>query len=287
MAMLYTPHGIAADAAVAKLLDKAWMALKQRKLLPSEALAHYVTGDYGRGEGWVVQEQEVWVPYDTPHLFVLLPDGFEEEAASLQDQVAEQLSEICQDVGYSLRLSSGTAAGLYQNPPLAFELAGSRRLAWSFGGFDPLESFKGLGAERLEPHGVTTILRLESPMRELAHWSGQDVLSLHQGIVRLAFIRCIEVISGLGDAALMKLGGYRSNLEARKQALLELSEKEQIHPQFANLYAAAIHLRIRQPQPTLPSWSDLRALIQEIMLWANYVAQTQFESQLKSQATSP
>lgn len=286
MAMLYTPHGDAADAAVSTLLDKAWEALRQRKLLPSEMLAHYVIGDYGRGEGWVVQEQEVWVPYDTPHLFILLPDGFEDEAATLQQQIAAQLNEICQDVGYSLRVSVSSAEGLYEHPPLAFEVAFSRRLSWCFGGFDPLESFKGIGAERLEPHGVSTILRLEAPMRELAHWSKQDILGLHQGIIRLAFIRCVEVISGLGDAALMKAGRYRSQLDARKQAILDLAESEQIHAQFASLYAAAISLRIHQPHPTLPAWHDLCALIQEIMLWGNYLAQTQFEAQLASQASS-
>ena len=276
MAMPYTPHGSDADSAVSALLSKAFAALKNRRLLPVESLAHYVIDDYGRGEGWVVQEETTWVPYDTPHLFVLMPEGFEDEAASIHAKIQAQLEEICQEAGYSLRIHVMTADSLLQDPPLAFALASSRHLEWSFGGFDPLSQFKGVGAETLAEHAVSAMLSLERPLQELDRMISQERWGIHQGIVRLAFIRAVEVISGLGDVSLMKLGRYRSHLADRKNNLLDLAEHEQIHPQFAGLYAAAIGLRLQQSHPRIPVWNDLRTLISEIMGWARYLAETQF-----------
>lgn len=281
----YTPHGQAADEAVHALIQRAFSVLTSRKLLPIEAIAHYVVGDYGRGEGWVAHEGEAWLPYDTPHLLILLPEDFEAEARAAHAAVQAKLEAVCLDVGYSLRIDTTTARALLEqgNEKLAFEVAGGRRLSWSFGGHDPLEDFKGLTTERLASHGLVTLVEVGPALREITDWSANDTLGLHQGVVRLAFIRCIEVVSALGDAVLLSKGRYAPRLADRLRALAALGAQGEVHPQLVQLYGAAIALRTRQPEPRIPVWYDLKTLGSEVLVWARHVAHAHFNAQVADQ----
>lgn len=282
----YTPHGQAADEAVQALIQRAFAVLAKRKLLPIEAIAHYVVGDYGRGEGWVACEGETWLPYDTPHLLILLPEDFEEEAQAANAAIQAKLEEICLDVGYSLTIDTTTARALLSpgNEKLAFEVAGGRSLFWSFGGHDPLEAFKGLPKERLAAHGLVTLVEVGPALREITDWSANDTLGLHQGIVRLAFIRCIEVVSALGDAVLLSKGRYAPKLADRLRALAALGAEGEVSPQLVQLYGAAIALRTRQPQPRIPIWEEIKALGSEVLLWSRHVAHIHFNAQVADPA---
>ncbi|MBO9542835.1 hypothetical protein J7643_19780 [bacterium] len=282
----YTPHGQAADEAVHALIQRAFSVLAARKLMPVEAIAHYVIGDYGRGEGWVAHEGEVWLPYDTPHLLVLLPEDFEEEAIAAHEALMAKLEAVCIDVGYSLRIDVTTARALLEpgREKLAFEVAGGRRLLWSFGGHDPLEDFKGLSPERLEAHGRVTLVEAGPALREITTWSANDTLGLHQGVVRLAFIRCIEVMSALGDAVLLSKGQYAPRLRDRLRALAALGAQGEVNPQLVQLYGAAIALRTRQPEPRLPGWYEIKTLGAEVLVWARHVAHAHFGAQIADPA---
>jgi hypothetical protein len=278
----YTPHGQAADEAVEALIQRGLTALSSRKLLPIEAIAHYVIGDYGRAEGWVAHEKEAWIPYDTPHLLILLPEDFEEEAQAAHAAILAQLEEVCIETGYSLRITATTARALLEpgNEKLAFEVAGGRRLVWSFGGHDPLEDFKGLTSERLASHGLTTFLGVGPALREITEWSHNDTLGFHQGIVRLAFIRCVEVLSALGDAVLLSKGRYAPRLADRLRALSDLGARGEVEPQLVQLYGVAIALRTRQPEPRLPRWDEVKTLGSEVLVWARHVAHVHFGAQV-------
>ncbi|HEY9898890.1 MAG TPA: hypothetical protein V6D00_06880 [Pantanalinema sp.] len=282
----YTPHGQAADEAVHGLLQRAFAALGSRKLLPVEAIAHYVIGDYGRAQGWVAREGGGWVPYDTPHLLILLPEDFEEEARAAHAAIQASLEEVCMEAGYSLRIDVATARALLErgNEKLAFEVAGGRHLCWSFGGHDPLEAFVGLTPERLSAHGLVTLVEVGSSLREITEWSASDTLGLHQGIVRLAFIRCIEVVSALGDAILLSKGRYAPSLADRLRALAAMGDGGEVNPQLVQLYRAAIALRTRQPEPRLPAWAEVKALGAEVLVWARHVAHAHFGAQVADPA---
>lgn len=274
---VYTPHGPEADAAVGDLVQRALKALSDRKLLPVESIGHYVVGDYARGEGWAALEGGTWIAYDTPHLLLLLPPGFEEEAAAAKTVIHQQLQELCVQVGYSLRLNVVTEETLKTREQglLAYEVATSRALLWSYDGHDPLE-FLNADSHRIQEHGIVRLVSLEQSLQELAVLSERDIHGLHQGIVRLSFIRAIEILSALGDAILLKEGCFEAPLLARTEALAKLCEQGVVHPQLMGLYRTAVALRIRQPQPRIPAWNDMRELIKEVDVWARHVAHAHF-----------
>lgn len=277
-----TPHGPLADQAVADLLSRGLTAMRQRKLLPVEAIGHYVIGPYARGEGWVTQEDETWLPLDTPHLFILVPDGFEEEALESFNALQEAMVEICQDAGYSFYVDLATESQLARPEwaLLAYEVTTSRRLLWSYDGHDPLEGFKGGTLARLSGYAKAMLMDQGPSLRELTEWSRHEIFGLHQGIARLAFIRSIEVLTALGDAVLMARGRYAAGYLPRAEAMARLAAEGAVHEQFAGLYRRAIALRLKKPRPTMPAWEDMRALLGEVLTWSRHVAHAHFGAEL-------
>jgi len=278
----YTPHGPQADQAVADLLTRGLAAMKRRKLLPVEAVGHYLVGPYARGEGWVVQEEDAWLPLDTPHLYVLVPDGFEGEAEESFVAIQEQMDAICQEAGYSFWVDLTTESQL-SRPEwalLAYEVATSRHLLWSLDGHDPMETFKEGTAERLQGYAKAMLMDQGPALRELAEWGRHEIFGLHQGVLRLAFIRSLEVLTGLGDAILMDQGNYAPGYLLRAEAMARLAGQGIVHEQLAALYRSAIALRLKRPRPQLPNWDDMRALMKEVQTWSRHVAHVHFGAEL-------
>jgi|GEM_PF-2730349 hypothetical protein len=278
----YTPYGPAADAAVDALIQSAWNGLRDKKLLPVSAIAHYLVGDYVRAEGWAAMEGEAWLPYETPRLLLLLPEEFGQEAHDAQRLIDSALEDLCMAAGYSLSITAVARDQLAESRHrrLAFDLATSRRLVWSYDRHDPLEGFVAPTAAQLAEVARAEFVAMEPLWRELSELSATDMFALHPGIVRLTFIRAIEAISGLGDAVLMQVDRFRAPLESRLLGLLELAEEGRVRPEFAALYGAAIALRIRQPRPVLPPWEALKTLVTEIHAWSRYVAHSQFGAEI-------
>lgn len=278
----HTPHGPQADQAVADLIAAGLQAMKARKLLPVESVGHYVVGPYARAEGWVAQEGDAWLPLDTPHLFILVPDGFEEEALASFTAIQEQMEAICQEAGYSFWVDLATEAQLARPEwaLLAYELTTSRMLLWSYDGHDPLEGFKGGTLARLQGYAKAMLMDQGPALRELAEWERHAILGLHQGVLRLSFIRSIEVLTGLGDAVLMDQGSYAAGYLLRADAMAKLAGQGIVHEQLAGLYRTAIALRLRRPRLQPPAWEDLRVLMQEVATWSRHVAHVHFGAEL-------
>lgn len=278
----YTPHGPAADQVVAELLQRGLAAMRQRKLLPVEAVGHYVVGSYARGEGWVAQEADIWLPLDTPRLFILVPDGFEAEALESFTAIQAQMPEICLEAGYSFWVDLATESQL-SSPEwalLAYEVATARRLLWSLDGHDPLEGFKAGTTDRLLDYAKAHLMDQGPALQELTGWAQHEIFGLNQGIVRLAFIRSIEVITGLGDAVLMSRGLYTPGSLQRAEAMAGLAGQGVVEEQLAKLYRTAIALRLRKPQLQIPNWDDLRALMSEVLTWSRHVAHVHFGAEV-------
>lgn len=277
-----TPHGPEADRAVADLITRGLAAMRQRKLLPVEAVGHYVVGPYARGEGWVTLEGEAWLPLDTPHLFILVPDGFEDEARQSFAAIQDRMAEICVEAGYSFYVDLTTESQL-ASPEwalLAHEVQTSRRLLWSYDRHDPLEGFKGGPVGRLEDYAKAHLMDQGPGLRELAEWARHEIFGLHEGIARLSFIRTIEVIMGLGDAVLMARRLYAPDALARAAAMARLAAEGTVHAQLAGLYRTAIALRLKRPTLAIPAWADLCALMQEVQTWSRHVAHAHFGAEV-------
>lgn len=278
----YTPHGPQADQAVAELLERGVAAMRRRKLLSVEAVGHYVVGPYARGEGWVALEAESWLALDTPHLFILVPEGFEAEARASFTAIQEQMDDVCLEAGYSFQVDLATEGQLL-DPEwalLAYEVTTSRKLLWSYDGHDPLRSFKAGTVPRLRDYAKALLMDQGPPLRELAEWGRHEIFGLHQGIVRLAFIRAIEVLTALGDAVLMNEGRFAPGFLARAEAMQGLAAEGRVHAQLAGLYRRAIALRLRRPRLQLPVWDDMRALMQEVLTWSRHVAHVHFGAEV-------
>lgn len=274
----YTPHGPQADQSVAELLQRGLAAMRQRALLPVEAVGHYIVGAYARGEGWVALERDTWLALDTPHLFILVPDGFEEEARQAFVAIQDQMDAICMEAGYAFLVDLATESQLMEPEwaLLAYEVTTARKLLWSYDGHDPLKSFKGGTTRRLQDYARALLMDQGPSLRELAEWSRHEIFGLHQGILRLAFIRSIEVITALGDAVLMNEGRYAPAYLARAEAMQRLADEGKVQAQLARLYRTAIALRLRRPQLQLPAWDDMRVLMQEVLTWSRHVAHAHF-----------
>lgn len=267
-----TPFGSAADACLETVIQRVLEGLKQRHLLPPETLAHYVLGAPAVGEGWVGREGEVWVPYEAPQLFFLLPPGFEVEAIAAEAASDPELEAICMESGYAAQLEWATELSLAAPPQafLATLVLTRRRLLWSFGKSDPLSrasipTHPSLAARQL-------FLNQATRLQELAAWSQQEIFGLHPGIVRLAFIRALEVLTDLGEVVLILNGCQAPEFGARSSFMTTLAENGQVHDTLAQLYRTAVTLRTRQPSPRIPDWDTLRDLLAEVPVWARHVA---------------
>lgn len=267
-----TPHGPEADACLAALIDRGVAILRRERLLPPETLAHYLIGDPAVGAGWVAQEGETWVPWETPRLVFLLPPGFEAEVTEAATAAAARQDELCRQVGYAMEFYWATEHTLAEpaQAHLALELATRRRLRWSFGHHDPLPD------AALPRHATLAARQLfldQGPrLEELAAWLPMEIFGLHPGIVRLAFIRAVEVLADLGEVVLISQGAMAATPEERIRAITELAARDQVLPSFARLYRTVLSLRTRQAHPRLPDWDALRELMREVPVWARHVA---------------